>query len=246
MASERPGYKFFGRDSKNKQHHFIQEWIDVNFKLQYPDFYKQIHDPQVDRNSFHVPKGAASSAHKNPWCLIIPKNGPKMQYMQGDHSSCVLSSFALALHAIKDECTAAVINDAVSFALSSGLPPMNYAMNLMSDRLCSKNQQSIRYHLAQWKENNHFLFLDEISPYPILVVLTTQSMNQSHCVTLWGRWIFDSNYEHAFPLEVEWLEFVSSMIDESAICNNAYLYVKHAIWFFPPPAVEARMNNLLK
>ena len=60
-ASEGSGYKFFGRDHKNVQHPLTQDWIDINFKLQYPEFYHNIHDPQVNKNSFEVPESASTS-----------------------------------------------------------------------------------------------------------------------------------------------------------------------------------------
>ena len=169
-----------------------------------------------------------------------------MHYMQGDCSSCALSSLASALYAIKDECAAAVVNDAVPFALASGLPPLIYTRHFMSDRRHSKGQQRLKYHFVQWKKEEHFLLLEEISPYPTLVIHTTTSMNESHCVTFCGRWIFDSNYDHALPLESQWLDFVCSMVNDSAFGNNMYSLVKHAIWFIPPPAVDEKMKNLLK
>jgi hypothetical protein len=58
-----------------------------------------------------------------------------------------------------------------------------------------------------------------------------------HCITVCNKWIFDSNFECAFPLTQEALDFICKSEDHPDI---KFLGVSHAIRTIPPKVVQTQ------
>ena len=60
-----------------------------------------------------------------------------------------------------------------------------------------------------------------------------------HCITVSGKWIFDSNLELALPLTHAWLNYICSGDDTDVI---TFVGVLLAIGAVPPEGVQKRLN----
>ena len=59
------------------------------------------------------------------------------------------------------------------------------------------------------------------------------------CITVCGKWIFDSNLEFALPLKSAWLNYICSGNDTDEI---TFVGVLHAIRAVPPIVVQRKFN----
>ena len=60
-----------------------------------------------------------------------------------------------------------------------------------------------------------------------------------HCITVFGKWIFDSNLESEFPLKKASLHYIFSGNDNYDI---TFVGVLHAIRAFPSVVVQKRLK----
>ena len=60
-----------------------------------------------------------------------------------------------------------------------------------------------------------------------------------HCITVFGKWIFDSNFEVTFPLTQDRLNYKCCGNDTN---KNKFVGVLHAIRAVPPEVVQRRLN----
>ena len=77
------------------------------------------------------------------------------------------------------------------------------------------------------------------SNYPTVCFLLDATHRKDHCITIWGKWIFDSNLEFALPLTRDWLNYICSGNDTDEI---TFVGVLHAIRAVPPIVVQRKLN----
>ena len=70
------------------------------------------------------------------------------------------------------------------------------------------------------------------------LLLDTANRND-HCITVCGKWIFDSNLEFALPLTSAWLNCICSSNDTDEIEFIAIFYAIRAV---SPEGVPKRLN----
>ena len=75
--------------------------------------------------------------------------------------------------------------------------------------------------------------------YPTVCFLLDTSHRTDHCITVCGKWVFDSNLEFTLPLTSAWLNYICSGNDTDDI---TFVGVLHAIRAVPPVAVQKRLN----
>ena len=61
-----------------------------------------------------------------------------------------------------------------------------------------------------------------------------------HCITVCGKWLFDSNFEVEFPLTQDCLNYTCRGNDTDDI---NFFGVLRAIREFPPEAIQRRLNT---
>ena len=54
----------------------MQDWINLNFKLQYPEFYHKLSNLQADQNNFQIPEEASTSHGMQTTTATLPALGP--------------------------------------------------------------------------------------------------------------------------------------------------------------------------
>ena len=73
------------------------------------------------------------------------------------------------------------------------------------------------------------------SNYPTVCLLLDKAHRTDHCITVCGKWIFDSNLESALPLTKASLNYTCSGNDTDEI---TFAGVLHAIRAVPPVVVQ--------
>ena len=71
--------------------------------------------------------------------------------------------------------------------------------------------------------------------YPTVCLLLGTAHRKNHCITVCGKWIFDSYLEFALPLKEALLNYICSGNDTDEI---TFVGVLHAIRSVPPVVVQ--------
>ena len=120
---------------------------------------------------------------------------------------------------IKVECTSAVI--------------------FLWDMIKKKNQKRLNYRIEEWHTSTPYDIFRNKSTYPTVCLLLDMWNRTNQCITVWSEWIFDSNFEFAFPLTQYCL---------NCICRGNYtdvvrfVGVLYAIISVPPVVFQRRLN----
>ena len=69
-----------------------------------------------------------------------------------------------------------------------------------------------------------------MSYYPTVCLLLETSYQTDHCIKVRGKYIFDSNFEAAFPLTQDFLNYICRGNDTDKV---RFVGVLHAIIAFP-------------
>ena len=77
------------------------------------------------------------------------------------------------------------------------------------------------------------------SNYPTVWLLLDTEHQAVHCITVCGKWIFDSNLISVLPLTRALLNYICSGNDTDKI---EFIDVLHAIRAVPPEGVQKRLN----
>ena len=75
---------------------------------------------------------------------------------------------------------------------------------------------------------------------PTVCLLLDTAHRTDHCITVCGKWIFDSNLEFALPLTKALLNYMCSGNDTDLITFVGVLYAIRAV----PPIVVQRKSNI--
>ena len=74
---------------------------------------------------------------------------------------------------------------------------------------------------------------------PTVCLLLDTAHWSDHCITVCGKWIFDSNLKLALPLTRAWLNYICSGNDTDKI---EFIDIFHAIRAVPHEGVQRRLN----
>ena len=77
------------------------------------------------------------------------------------------------------------------------------------------------------------------SNYPTVCLLLDTAHRADHCITVCGKWVFDSNLKLALPLIGAWLNYICSGNDTDKI---EFLAILRAIIAVPPEGVQKILN----
>ena len=75
--------------------------------------------------------------------------------------------------------------------------------------------------------------------YPTVCLLPDTAHQTNHCITVCGKWIFDSNLEYSLPLIEALLNYICSGNDTDEI---TFVGVLHAIGAVPPIVVQIKLK----
>ena len=90
-----------------------------------------------------------------------------------------------------------------------------------------KNELKIHYHIQEWNTNTTtYDILHNHYNYPTVCLLLDTSHLTDNCITVCGKWIFDSNLEFALPLTKALLNYIYLGNDTNEI---TFVGVLHAM-----------------
>ena len=78
-----------------------------------------------------------------------------------------------------------------------------------------------------------------MSNYSTVCLLLDTAHQADYCITLWGKWIFDSNLEFALPLTSAWLNYICSGNDTDDI---TFVGILHAIRVVLSESFQKRLS----
>ena len=87
--------------------------------------------------------------------------------------------------------------------------------------------------------HNNILYIAESFIYPTVCLLLYTAHRTGHCITVCGKWIFDSNLEFTLPLTKASLNYICSGNDTDEIIFVGVLYAIRAV---PPIVVQRKLK----
>ena len=102
-----------------------------------------------------------------------------------------------------------------------------------------KNEKRINYRIEDWYTSTPYDIYWNQSTYPTFCLLIYTSHRNAHCITVCGKWIFDSNLKVALPLTQVCFNYTCCGNDTD---ENKFIGVLHVVIVVPPEVVERRLN----
>ena len=102
-----------------------------------------------------------------------------------------------------------------------------------------KNEIRIHYRIQEWHTFTTYDILHNQYTYPTVCLLLDTAHWADNCITVCGKWIFDSNLKVVLKLTRAWLNYICSGNDTDKIECFAVL---HAITEVPLKGVQKRLN----
>ena len=103
-----------------------------------------------------------------------------------------------------------------------------------------KKEQIIHDRIQEWNTyTTTYDILKNHSNSPTVCLLLDTAHQTDHCITVCGKWIFDSNLEFALPLTKASLNYICSGNDTDEI---KFVGVLHASRAVPPIVVQIKLK----
>ena len=102
-----------------------------------------------------------------------------------------------------------------------------------------KNEKRPNYCIEEWHTSTSYDIFWNKSTYPNVCLLLDTWHRTDHCITVCGKWIFDSNLKVALPLTQDCLNYTCRGNDTDEII---FVGALHAIRSVPTEVVQRRLN----
>ena len=66
--------------------------------------------------------------------------------------------------------------------------------------ITKKKRKILNYRIEEWHTSTPYDIFRNLSYYPTVYFLLDTPHQTDHCITVCGKWMFDSNFEVTFPL----------------------------------------------
>ena len=107
---------------------------------------------------------------------------------------------------------------------------MHFCHDILMVHHKEKNEKIPNYCIEEWHTSTPYYIFRNQSTYPNVCLLPDTWHRTDHCITVCVIWIFDSNFEVAFPLTQEFLNDTCRGNETDEI---KFVGVLHAIRSFP-------------
>ena len=167
-----------------------EEYVSSNFGDRFTEECKRL----GDKRYLPIPVGSSRSSVLPFVPNLQHANAPKIKYQQGDHDTCVFSSLASALYYTGISKLKELANDIHqrSKKISGGINSLPLLRKIVEERAS---------WLACNKVKGNFNWEKDLNANMILVgVMQDSEGSCQHAVTIYKRWVFDSNEKVALPL----------------------------------------------
>ena len=116
---------------------------------------------------------------------------------------------------------------------------MHFCRDILIGHHREKNEKRLNYCIEEWHTSTPYDLFRNQSTYTTVCLLLDTWHRTNNCIAVCGKWIFDSNFEVAFPLEQDCLNYTCRGNDTDDI---KIFGVLHAIREPPPKVVQMRLN----
>ena len=117
-----------------------------------------------------------------------------------------------------------------------------FANAIMAGEIIIKLYQCLRYKLKHWKKIDTFDILNNIIKYATLVRLMDSIGNVNNSVSVFWKWIFDSNYEKYLTLNIDSLNLICACSDEDDYFVK-FQVVYYAVRYINPKSISNHVHN---
>ena len=149
---------------------------------------------------------------------------------------------ALALYYMGDELASEYIirSKQQSLACIHSNGRMQFCRDALMGQSREKPEQKIHYRIQEWNTyTTAYDILHNHSNYPTVYLLIETAHRTDHCITVCGKWIFDSSLKFALPLTKASLNYICSGNDTDEI---AFVGVLHAVRAVPPLVFRIKLE----
>ena len=140
--------------------------------------------------------------------LYIVLGEPTLLYQKVNKNSCILSSLESALHYMGDKYASKYIIRRKQKSLlavhNKGLTNFCYDILMVHHR--EKEEKRLNYCIEEWHTPTPYDIFSNQSTYPTVCLLLDTWHQTGHCITVFDKWIFDSNLKVALPLTQDTLK----------------------------------------
>ena len=172
--------------------------------------------------------------------LYIFPGSPTLFYQQVNQNSCILSSLSSAFHYMGNVYASEYIirRKQRSLLVIQTKGQMHFCRDILIGHY-KKNEKIPNYRIEEWHTSMRYDIFGNQSNYPTIFLLLDTWHRTNHCIAVWGKCIFDSNLEVAFPLTQDCLNYTchSNYTDEIKLVG-----VLHAIISVPPEVFQIILN----
>ena len=116
---------------------------------------------------------------------------------------------------------------------------MHFCRDILMGNHKEKNEKRLNYRIEEWHTSTPYDIFWNQSTYPTVCLLIDMWHRTDHFITVGGKWIFDSNFEVAFKLTHDCLNYICHGNDTDEI---KYFDFLHAIRAAPLGVVQRRLN----
>jgi len=208
MTSESK-YQYQGLDDKNGVHKLSDDWLELNFKSRFTDFYNHLLTMPVTGEYLDVPLGSRKSGNTD-WPVTL-KKGPSIYYRQIDgDSSCLYYSIASVFkyhhhHHVSDMLIRVYLEQSNSgHFIPQPIDIINILRN--KDRKKGEGGKKLKFVIKKLMNIDIKEVLSDYSCKIYFCILTN-----NHAVCLFEYYIFDSSFSHALPRNEESLRVSSEL-----------------------------------
>ena len=116
---------------------------------------------------------------------------------------------------------------------------MHFFHDILLGHHKEKNESWLNYCIEEWHTSTSYDIFWSHYNCPTVCLLLDTSHRTDHCITVCGKWMFDSNIEVAFPLKQDFLNYICCGNDTGdTICVG----VLRAIRSVHPKVVQRILN----
>ena len=86
---------------------------------------------------------------------------------------------------------------------------MQFCCDALMGQYREKKELKIHYHIQEWNTcMTTYDILQNHYNYPTVCLLLDTANQKDYCITVCGKYRFDSNFEFALPLTKAWLNYI--------------------------------------
>ena len=142
--------------------------------------------------------------------LYILPGAPTLFYQEVNQNSCILFYLPSTLHFVGDGYTSEYIIrcEKKSHLAIQNNGQMHFCLDILMRHLKEKNWKRLNYPIEDWNTSTPHAIFQNHSTYTNVCLLLNMWYHNNNCIIGCSKWIFESNFEVAFPLTKDFLNCI--------------------------------------